>query len=148
MADAYASAATELKTIVDTEFGGDGWTAAHDKLHPSMGSDGRVAGISPISQRPSQRNNSVKETLILVQIYDYWSKTINPYDQVNPLIISNIADRFERALERWQNTSTKTTDVWYFMVENVDYPEDPTGNKSRIEVTVKVVGDNTALTQR
>ena len=40
-----------------------------------------------------------------------------------------------------------TTTLWYMTVTSVDYPKDPTGNKSRFEATVRAYGQNTALTE-
>ena len=148
MADAYYEASLALKQIIDAEFVGEAWAADQDKLHESMGWDGRVAGISPIRQGKNSRNANVKETYILVQLYDIWDKEISPNTQVNPTAISGFADRFERALETYQQSSVKTNAVWYFEVDSLEYPDDPTGNKSRFHATIKVTGDNSALTQR
>lgn len=148
MADSYALVATALKTIIDTEFAPQSIVARHDKLHESLGSQGVEVGISPISQGAQVKRGIIKETLILVQFYNIWDKRIDPTQQVDPFLITGYADRFERRVESSQASSSGNNDLWYYRVVNIDYPDDPTGNKTRFEARVLAVGDNTALTQR
>ncbi len=148
MADSYALVSAALKTIIGTQFAAEGIVPLDDKLHESLGFDGTAVGISPISRAPNRRHQIIKETTVLVQFYGYWEKLVDPAQQVNPLTITGYADRFERAVETQQATSPGTTDVWYFVVEEITFLDDPTGNKTRFEAVVKAYGDNNALLQR
>jgi hypothetical protein len=67
---------------------------------------------------------------------------------VNPFPITDMADRLRRAVESAAASVTGTPEVWYFKVDATEYPDDPTGNKTRFEMTVTAFGDNTGLTQR
>ena len=148
MADAYTLAAGALVTLITSEFSAEGVVPLHDKLHESVGLEGSRAGVSPTFQAPNSRDGAVKETYILVQFYAMWEKLVDPTQQVDPRTITAYADRFERALEAYQASASTTPEVWYFALERLDYPDDPTGNKTRFEAVVKATGDNTALQQR
>jgi hypothetical protein len=119
MADAYKTAADAIAQIIDNEFSAEGILARHDKLHESLGLGAAVAGVSPIRTAANQRNRAYREYQI-----------------------------FERAMETAQASVTGTNEVWYFYVQSIEYPDDPTGNKSRFEATVLAVGDNVAFYQR
>lgn len=148
MADAYNTISAALEQLIAQEFSSESIIILHDKLHESRGHEGNEVGISPIRQGPRTSNGAVKETYVLVQFYMLWDKTIDPTDQVDPRIITGMADRFERKCESVQASTPGTTEVWFFEITGIEYPDDPTGNKSRFHATVRAVGDNTALTQR
>lgn len=141
----YHVAATALKTIIDTEFASRGISALHDKLHESLGHRRAEVGISPTREAPQPNNEVVGHIFILVQWYDLWDQEINPEQQVNPFPITEMADRFRRAVERHDATTPGSSEVWYFRVTEVTYPDDPTGNKTRFEATVQAFGNNTGL---
>lgn len=148
MTDAYATASAGLIAIIDTEFSSELITARNDKLHESRGWEGVEVGVSPIRQVPSARNELVLETFMLVQFYGVWDKQIDPTQQVDPLLITSYADRFRTRCESVQATTPGTSEVWFFSVQGIEFPDDPTGNKTRFEAIVKSWGDNTALLNR
>lgn len=131
-----------LKSILQATFTVDGFTVQDDHLHESLGIEGTRIGTSPVRTVPSSRDNSVAEMFILVQFYGKWNPRIDPNQSVDPATIEGFADRFRKALR----TGDPNTDgVWYFALQSITYPEDPTGNKTRFEATVIARGNNTAL---
>lgn len=145
MANAYETLATALKTIIDGEFAPEQFVAIHDRLHESVGHDRTAIGISPESWRPSSRNRNLKLTLSLVQFYGRYDLEIDPLQTVNPITITNYCERLERAINTQQASTPGSPEVWYFDVESVDFPQDPTGNKTRFHMVVLARGENSAL---
>lgn len=143
--DPYEQVAVALKTIIDTEFAPENVTAIHDRLHESLGTDAVWVGISPEGWRPKARDRNSLETFVLVQYYDLWDKEIDPTQQVNPILITNKASRFMRAVQSQQASDAGTADLWYFDVESVDFPNDPTGNKTRFHVIIRAHGQNHSI---
>lgn len=148
MADSLALTAAALKQIIDTEFAPELITAKHDKLHESRGWEGTEVGIYPERKRNMMGKGNVRELLLKVQFYGLWDKQIDPTQTIDPSIVTGFADRFERAVEGQQATFVGTDDVWFFLVDEIAFPDDPTGNKTRFEASIRAFGDNTALTQR
>jgi hypothetical protein len=147
MADAYATAAFALETIIKTEFMAEGFTVVHDRLHNSLGWKGTIIGLSPEVWRPNARNRLVRETRILVQFYDKYEKElIDPAEHVDPRRITGFAERFEQAVQRQQASVAGTPEVWYFDVDEVAFPNDPHDNKTRFHAVVLVRGQNSGIT--
>lgn len=146
--DPYAIISASIKSIIATEFAAESITARDDKLHESLGLEGVEVGVSPIRQVPMARNEAVLETWVLVQFYMIWEKLVDPATQVDPMLVTAMADRFRRKVESVQATTPGSNDSWYFSVQGIEFPDDPTGNKTRFEATVKGWGDNTALINR
>jgi hypothetical protein len=146
--DPYAVAAEGVKAIIDAEFAPEQIVANHDKLHESLGLEGIEVGISPTDQIPMGGNALVLDTGIFVQFYGLWEKMVDPTQQVDPRLVTGWADRFRRAVEGTQANAAGSSEVWYYEVIRVEYPDDPTGNKSRFHAWVRARGDNTALLDR
>lgn len=147
MAVPYEIAATAIKGIIDSEFSAEGFTAIHDCLHEALGTRKTVIGISPLRIRKSPSNQLEQQTFIWIQFYDVWKKEISPDQQVNPFRITGFEHRLSTALEKAQATVPATNEVWFFMPESTEFPRDPTGNKTRFEMTVRCSGDSGALTE-
>jgi hypothetical protein len=143
--DPYEVVATALKALIDAEYSVEGYTAIHDHLHESMGIGKTSIGISPLRQDQLTGNAVVGQTWVKVQFYDVWNPEINPTQQVNPFRITNYADRFRRAVQAQQAGTLGSPEVWWFEVVRIEYPHDPTGNKSRFEATICAYGDNPSL---
>jgi hypothetical protein len=141
----YVIAASALKQIIDTEFAPEGVVAQHDHLHESVGWDGRYAGISPDYERPENNNMGALGIFIKVQFYLQWDKEINPFQAVDPRIIAQMGQRFREAVR--SADLTYSDQFWFFNVLDVRYPQDPTGNKTRFEATVKAWADNAGLVE-
>lgn len=148
MPSAYETAATGIKAVIDAQFNAEGFTAIHDCLHESLGQRSTAIGISPIRKVKMPRNQSVEQTFIWIQFYWLWKREISPETLVNPFTIAEYAERLEVALEAAQATVAGTNAVWYYNVDSVEFPRDPTGNKSRFEMTVRAFGDTPGLETR
>lgn len=138
----YHQAATSLKTIIDSEFSDLGVSAQQDRLHEALGFDGLAVGISPEDETPMASDYNTMQITLFVQWYDKWDKKIDPKQAVDPFDITTKGDRFRRACKTYQQANPGTTQVWYFNVVSIRYPNDPTGNKTRFEATVRAFGDN------
>lgn len=137
------SARDALILLLSTEFGPDQFPVKSDKLHGSLGSDGTVIGVYPerMVSNPSQRLEA--QYPLVVQFYGKYTLKVDPKQTVDPRWIEERAERFRRALRTI--TDPRTGEVWYFNLERVEYPDDPTGNKSRFEAYLTARGNNTAL---
>lgn len=135
-------ARASLKSVIDTEFAADGFSAVNDRLHGSLGWKGTRIGVSPDRSEPRTQDMAVLRCRILVQFYARWNKEINPEQSVDPVKIETYAERFRRAL---RTGDPNQNGLWYFRLLSVNYPPDPTGNITRFEATVEAVGNNSAL---
>lgn len=143
---AYAELATALAQILNTIYAPEGLTAVHDDLHPSLGSAETVVGIAPERWQANPQNRTEKWTFVTVKFFHKWDKQINPSQTVDPAIIAEFAERFEQGIVTYRATNLGSGDVWYFDVDQIEFPEDPTGNKTRFHATVRARGNNTVVT--
>lgn len=144
---AYSVIATALEQIIATEFEPEGFTAIRDNLHESLGLDRTDIGIAPIEERPWDRAGVAQEVMVEVRFYDLWTKEISPTTIVDPARITGFAERFRDAVRRQQATDPGSGRVWYFDVVRIQYPNDPTGNKTRFHATIRAYGDNSGLVE-
>lgn len=141
----YALAAGAVETIVNSTFAPEGVVAVHDKPHEALGYNGVVCGIYPDFDQPNSRTTVAEEAYIVVRYLDQWDKEVDPAQAVDPRIITEKAFRLKRAI--------KTANVhlggnmWFFNVERTDYPDDPTGNKTRFQMLIRAWGNNPALAE-
>lgn len=147
--DPYVIAAEALQTIIETEFAAEGFTAQHDQLHDSLGTERVEIGIAPAAEYRMTDNAVVNIFAIEIRFYDVWDKEIDPEQTVDPRRITGFSNRLKRAIQQSQATfpggGSGIPEVWYFDWVRTDYPNDPTGNKSRFHMRVEARGDNTAL---
>ena len=141
----YTVAANALAAIIDAEFTDLGVVTQHDNLHESLGYMGTVVGVAPESERPQPSDAVVNEILIRVKFYGMFIKDVDNQQSVDPRVAANWAERFRRAVQAYNEGANGTTIVWYLTVQGVEYPKDPTGNKSRFEAVVLARGQNTSL---
>lgn len=142
MAAPETEARAALKSLIESAFSAEGFTVANDHLHESLGNKGTRIGVSPNRSSPTSSNNFVLEMQIFVQFYAKYKLEIDPLQSVDPATIEGYAERFREAL---RTGDPNTSRVWYFQLTNLNYPLDPTGNKTRFEATVVARGNNTAL---
>lgn len=146
MADSrYEVAATGIKAIIDAVFAAEGFKAKHDDLHESLGHRRVEIGISPLRITPMAQNQSVDQTFIKIQFYGLYKREVDPELQVNPFKVAAYHDRLAVALETQQAFDPASNDVWYFQITNTEFPRDPTGNKTRFEMTVRAYGGSPGL---
>lgn len=131
-----------LITLLTSAFAAEGFSVSSDYLHASIGADGTKIGVSPLRSNPGNRDNNVLEMQIFVQFYGKYKLMVDPKQKVDPSAIEGYAERFREAL---RTADPKTGSVWYYQLTSVNYPLDPTDNKTRFEATVVARGNNTAL---
>lgn len=141
--DPYSILAEALETIITTEFADEPYLIfRHDRLHESLGSDGRTyAAVSPDEDEARNIESVMNAT---IQFYGPFKTEVDPQQQVDPRLITNKAERLKRALEQ-ARVSVASQYIWYFDVTRTRYPEDATGNKTRFEMHIQSRGNNTAL---
>lgn len=132
--------------LLATEFAAEQFPIRDDKLHASLGSKGTILGVYCDRTVSSPRNRYVSEIEVVVQFYARYDLRVDPEQSVSPKVIEAFADRFRRALQAG-GADPNTGSVWYFTLERIDYPDDPTGNKSRFEAYLRARGNNTALVE-
>lgn len=129
-----------LIAMINAEFTADDIAAVGDRLDTSLGQDGAKVGVSPLRSGPNTKQRLELLTEIQVQFYNRWDADGDPDRVVDPSVIEGYADRFRRAVDSQQPAGTP--DVWWFTVERIDYPHDPTGNKTRFEALITAHGQN------
>lgn len=135
-------ARNKLISVLTTEFAAEGWAATSDILHKSLGRDGRTRiAVSPLSETPGG-NKLLMQYNMLVQFYGGWKDEIDPNTRVDPSKIETYAERFKRSL--YKNDPMAPT-AWYFLLQDIQYPHDPTGNATRFEARVLAYGENSML---
>lgn len=147
MPSPFETVATAVIGVFNTEFAPEGFVMIPDRLHESLGRNSVAAGVSPVEDVANSRNRVVQETWVEVQFFDLWTDEIDPTTMVNPFTITGYAERFRDALRRAQAQDPGTGQVWYFDVDRVQYPNDPTGNKSRFVMTIRAFGNNSNLVE-
>lgn len=140
--DPYTQLADILETVVTEEFADEPYLVCrHDRIHESLGNDGRTyVGISPDSE-PSRDIELFVE--VLIQFYGPWKEAVDPAQGADPRIMTNKAERLRRALS--VERTVGLPGMWFFDVVNTRYPNDPTGNKTRFEMSITGRGNNTGL---
>jgi hypothetical protein len=144
---AFETVALALKSVIDTEFAPEGYTAILDNLHESLGRTRVDIGIAPVEDTLMTGNDVVQETYVEVKFYHLWTQEISPSTIVNPTQITAYAERFRDAVRRAKLSDPGTGQVWYFDVRRVQYPSDPTGNKTRFVARVRAFGNNAGLVE-
>lgn len=147
MASAFETVATAIKTVFETEFAAEGFKMIPDRLHESLGRERVAVGIAPTEERANLRSRIMSEHWLEVQFFDLWTDEISPDTMVNPFKITGYAERFKDALRRSQATDPGTGSVWFFDVDRITYPNDPTGNKTRFVATIRAFGNNSNLVE-
>jgi hypothetical protein len=141
----YAEVADVLKTIIDSEYSVEGYTAIHDNLHPGMGQSGVRIGIAPDEEAARSGNMLQNDISITVKFFRRWNGDVDIDKKVDPREIAGFAERFREAIREYNYPSTGN--VWYFNLIRIRYPNDPTGNKTRFEADIVAYGNNTALVE-
>lgn len=119
-----------------------------DKLHPALGVDGPIGGAYPAERTDMANNQLVVEITCYIQLFLKWDKQIDPKQTVSPKPIEEAAERVARAIEAVEpNEHEAGPHLWEAHVVRILYPQDPTGNMTRLEATVFGRAQNPALVQ-
>ena len=142
--DPYTVLADAIEDVVMAEFDDEAFLVfKHDALHESLGTDGKTyVGVSPEDE---QTFNIELQIAVRLQFYMPYIADVDPFQEVDPRIITNKAERLRQALGRARIVATG--DVWYFDVDRTTYPKDATGNKSRFEMSIVGRGNNSGLVE-
>lgn len=133
-----------VAALIEDEFALDSGTVKNDKLPRAAGKDGAdEIATSPENAYPHQGNWTQLVVRARVQFYMGYDATPDEYISVDPAIIEAKGDQFRRALEG--NQSGNSPDFWYLNLISLDYPDDPTGNKTRFEAVVEGRCNNPAF---
>lgn len=143
MPSAYTIAANALAAICENTF--PTIPVVHDRVHEAVGYKGPRIGIAPIRQPMNSRNKLVQETWIEIRYMGQWNKEITPDQTVDPRIVTEAAEALLNAIR--MTDVTASGEMWYFNVEQVEYPPDPTGNHTRFYVTLRAWGNNASLVE-
>lgn len=148
MADsAFHAVATAVKTVFDAEFSAEGFTMIFDNLHESLGRDRVDVGIAPVEDVVAPNNAIIQETWVEVRFYGLWRQEISPETVVDPVPITAYAERFRAALKSSGAMDPGTNQVWFFDIRRIQYPNDPTGNKTRFHAQIRAFGNNAGLVE-
>lgn len=140
--DPYSILAGAIEQVVAFEFDDEQYlTFRHDRLHASVGTDGRTyVGVFPTAEDTARLELGLSVT---IQFYGAYQADVDPFQQVDPRVITNKAERLRQALAKARITGMQQ--VWYFDVVATRYPPDATGNMTRFEMVVTSRGNNSAL---
>lgn len=128
--------------LADAEFAPEGYVTEDDWLHPSLGHTGTRMAVYPVRQRPAS-NALIFDTEVTFQFFDHYDREIDPEQAVSPARIENFAERFMRALQGGNSPSTPHT--WFFNLLEIEYPRDPTGNRTRFEARIQAKSANPTI---
>lgn len=107
-------------------------TVENDKLPRAAGHDGRHrVAVYPEDTFEVPRDVNVLDIEVTLQFYMAFEPEINEDQAVDPAIIEAIAGRIRRAFAG--QLSGTTNDLWFLRLQRITYPDDPTGNKTRLE---------------
>lgn len=123
----------------------DGMPVRNDKLHPSLGHSGPVAAIYPTGERAHSESGVTNAMQIVVQMFLRYDLEVDPEQTVDPAIVEQRAFQFQQAVQR--AASPRNQGVWFYNVVDIDYPDDPTGNKTRYVATLEGFGDRPTLVE-
>jgi hypothetical protein len=142
MASAETNVRNAVIDIVENEFSSEGWTVAHDKLGRSAGKDGDAFACSPERSGENPRNVLMLEVDVLLQVYLKFEPVPDENIAVDPTAIESAADRLRTA---FQDESGGTgSDMWFLRLRRIEFPDDPTGNKTRLEAHITGWANNDA----
>ena len=146
MADStFEILALRIKEVFEEEFAPEGFKMVLDNIHEALGRYRVAVGVAPTDERAWLRDRQVSEHTLEVKFYGLWTDEIDPETVVNPLTITGYAERFKRALRVAQVEDPGTGQMWFYDIDRIQYPNDPTGNKSRFIATIRAFGNNTNL---
>lgn len=125
------------------EFAAEQFIIKDDKLHPSLGDSRTVVGVYPERSVSNAQDKFVTQFELVVQFYAKYDLEVDREQSVSPSTIESYAERFRRSIRT--GVDPKTGAVWYFDLQRINYPDDPTGNKTRFEAFMTARGNNSAL---
>lgn len=133
-----------IKATIETEFAVENFEVLNDKLHESLGTEKAIAAVYPEAERPHS-SGIVSAFLVSVQVFMRWDPQIDPTQIVDPALIESWAWRLQRRMHTASNVNLPN--VSYYVVNDVIYPDDPTGNKTRFVMGLTGYGHSPSLSE-
>jgi hypothetical protein len=135
-----------LIALLTKEFEPEGLTIKSDRLHESLGREGALGGVFPAATAEARGQAIVLESVVHVQLFRKWSAEVDPKQAVDPAAIEEWAERLRRAV-RVDNKTPGNAHLWYYVVQKIDYPPDPSGNISRLQATLLARSQNPGVVE-
>lgn len=141
MAAIETVAVDRVIAVVNAAYTAEGWTAQPDKLLQAAGRDGttRLAVYQEDTSAVPNRRELLGVRLVF-QLYMGFNPEPDEHLQIDPRIVGELAARFRDEYVPTQPAGDD--DLYYFRVDRISYPDDPTGNKTRAEVFITAFGPN------
>lgn len=134
-----------VKARVESEFTAEGFEVADDKLTRAAGKDGEAElAVYPETTNNDYARANVLEVRVVLQLYLAYTAEPDENIVVDPTVIEEHADRLRRAFAGPDGIGA-SRDFWFLVIERIEFPDDPTGNKSRLEAHFLAKCDNPAL---
>jgi hypothetical protein len=132
-----------VKEVVEAEFAAEGYVVEDDKLPRAAGRDGAARlAVYPDRERQSFRDANVLDIAVVLQVYLPYTAEPDETIAYDPGLIEAVADRLRRAFQTESDGATE--DFWFLHLTDIEYPDDPTGNRSRLEATFSACATNHA----
>lgn len=132
-----------VKTVVEDEFSTEGFTVEDTKLLRAAGMDGRDrVATSPVIARENDRVAIRLDVEVTLQMYLAWEAEPDENRTVDPTVIEGYGDRLRTTLA--PSADMATGNLWGLRVTEITYPDDPNGQKTRLEAKIEGFADNTA----
>lgn len=139
---------SRLLSILKVEFTAEGVDWRNDKIHDSLGWEGPpVGGVYPNVGGEQFNQGLVQDTTVTIQLFNTWKREVNPNETVAPDKIEEWAERIRRAVRADGDGAPGTDHLWYYRVLRIEFPDDPTGNKTRLLATVQGSSTNSGLVE-
>ena len=134
-----------VKEVIEDTFDTEGFTVSDDKLTRAAGMNGE-AELAVYPELTSEDPDNVEHGVATVVLQLYCAYTAEPDETivVDPGIIEGYADRIRTAFQ--SASGGNNPDLWWLRCVRIEFPDDPTGNKSRLEAIIEGHGQNRAGT--
>lgn len=143
MASAATLVRARVKEVVEDAFSAEGYTVENDKLPRAAGRDGSARlACYPEREVESFGDVNVLEIEVVLQVYLAYEAVPDEHIARDPADIEAIADRLRGAFQTESNGANP--DFWYLRLASVEYPDDPTGNRTRLEARFTARAQNEA----
>lgn len=147
MASPMTAARARVKEIVEAVYSTEGWTAGDDRFGRSKGkdlaTDQAAISVTPDYERERPAKAYLLDLGITVQFYLGFAAEPDENIERDSTVIEGYADRF-RAAFAGAGARVDDGDAWYLRLTSIEYPVDPTGNKTRFEALITGEATNRA----
>jgi hypothetical protein len=147
MSSPATAARAHIKSVIATVYSAEGWTAGDDKIGRSMGKevavDEATIAVTTDYERERLGQAIMLDIGILVQFYLGFDASPDETITRDVTDVEEYADRLRNAFSG-SGATVDDGDAWYLRVVGTEYPDDPTGNKTRFEMNIVCEATNAA----